>query len=150
MEYKAFESLDTEAAWYISMCALHDLIFPSQSSDSIKVELTVRPQFLILVALEHERVVGYKIGYQDRNNRFYSWFGGVNRDYRGRGIASELMVRQHEWYEKKGYKVVQTKTRNKWRSMLILNLRHGFDIVGTYTDEGEPRIILEKRFLHTK
>ncbi|MCL4426117.1 MAG: hypothetical protein M1299_02105 [Firmicutes bacterium] len=29
--------------------------------------------------------------------------------------------------------------------MLILNLRHGFDIIGTYTDEkGEPKIILAK------
>lgn len=30
--------------------------------------------------------------------------------------------------------------------MLILNLRRGLDIIGTYTDErGEPKIILEKR-----
>ena len=30
--------------------------------------------------------------------------------------------------------------------MLILNLKHGFDIIGTYTDDfGEPKIILEKK-----
>ena len=45
-----------------------------------------------------------------------------------------------------GYEVIQTQTKNKWRNMLILNLRHGFDIVGTYTDsKGEPKIILKKR-----
>lgn len=30
--------------------------------------------------------------------------------------------------------------------MLILNLRHGFDTIGTYTDEkGEQKIILKKQ-----
>lgn len=29
--------------------------------------------------------------------------------------------------------------------MIVLNLRQGFDIVGTFTDDrGEPKIILEK------
>lgn len=67
-------------------------------------------------------------------------------EYRGRGIASELMRRQHEWCHNESYKVIRTQTKNKWRDMLILNLRHGFDVVGTYTDEkGEPKIILKKR-----
>ncbi|WP_274519618.1 hypothetical protein [Caenibacillus caldisaponilyticus] len=39
-----------------------------------------------------------------------------------------------------------TQTKNKWRAMLLLNLRHGFDIIGTFTDEkGEPKFILQKR-----
>lgn len=43
-------------------------------------------------------------------------------------------------------KKVQTKTKNKWRDMLILNIKNGFDIIGTYTDDsGEPKIILEKK-----
>jgi len=30
--------------------------------------------------------------------------------------------------------------------MIILNLRHGFDIIGAYTDEeGEPKLIQGKR-----
>jgi hypothetical protein len=33
--------------------------------------------------------------------------------------------------------------------MLILNIKHGFDVIGTYTDEkGEPKIILEKRLMN--
>lgn len=62
----------------------------------IAEELSSRSKFLILVALDDNRVVGYKIGYQDRQTRFYSWFGGVYAEYRGKGIASELMRRQHE------------------------------------------------------
>jgi GNAT superfamily N-acetyltransferase len=72
--------------------------------------------------------------------------GGVSPDHRGQGIASELMRRQHEWCRNHGYKVIHTHTKNQWRAMLILNLRHGFDVIGTYADErGEPKIILEKR-----
>ncbi|MGC4379215.1 GNAT family N-acetyltransferase [Fictibacillus sp. Mic-4] len=146
MKYEAFTNLEVESYWYNSMCSLHESIFSSKRSDTIKEELSWRPQFLILVAVHKDRVVGYKIGYQDRKGRFYSWLGGVDPEYRNQGIASKLMLKQHEWCKDQGYDVIRTQTKNKWKNMLILNLRHGFDIVGTYTDEkGEPKIILEKR-----
>lgn len=146
MEFRAFTSLNTESSWYKSMCALHDSIFTTDNSNTIQDELSARAQFLILVASDDDRVVGYKIGYQDRKRRFYSWLGGVDSAFRGRGIASELMRRQHVWCKSQGYTVIRTQTKNKWRDMLILNIRHDFDVVGTYTDErGEPKIILEKR-----
>ncbi len=145
MEYGAFTCLETESTWYKNMCLLHESIFTTQSSDSISEELFSRPQFLILVAVNDDRVIGYKIGYQDQKHLFYSWLGGVYPEYRGQGVASELMLQQHEWCKNHGYTVVRTQTKNKWRNMLILNLRHGFDVVGTYNDEkGEPKIILEK------
>lgn len=145
MEYASFTSLEIESEWYQGMSALHSTIFKTQGPDPIEEELSARSKFLILVALTHGRVVGYKIGYQDRKTRFYSWLGGVNPEYRGQGIASELMVRQHAWCKNQGYSVIRTQTKNTWRSMLILNLRHGFDVIGTYTDKnGEPKIILEK------
>jgi predicted GNAT superfamily acetyltransferase len=101
---------------------------------------------LILAAVnDNEAVVGYKIGYERKPGHYYSLLGGVHPDYRRQGIASRLMTLQHEWCKKKGYQSIQTKTKNKWRDMLILNLKHGFDIIGTYTDEkGEPKIILKK------
>lgn len=146
LEYSAHTALEVESNWYKGLCQLHGSIFDSGGSGSIQGELAVRPKFLILVASHGGRVVGFKIGYQDRKWRFYSWLGGVDPDYRKQGIASELMRRQHEWCKEQGYEVIRTQTKNKWRSMLILNLRHGMDIVGTYTDErGEPKIILEKR-----
>ncbi|MBO1582269.1 MULTISPECIES: hypothetical protein [Bacillus] len=55
------------------------------------------------------------------------------------------MEQQHQFLREKGYRIIQTKTKNKWRNMLILNIKSGFDIIGTYTDEkGEPKIILQK------
>ena len=146
MEYRSFTSLEVESNWYQSMCSLHGTIFNAQSADSIAEELLTRPKFLILIAVDLDRVVGYKVGYQERKTRFYSWLGGVYPEYRDRGIATELMQRQHEWCKNQGYTVIRTQTKNQWRNMLILNLRSGFDVVGTYTDEkGEPKIILEKR-----
>jgi len=41
--------------------------------------------------------------------------------------------------------LIRTQTRNTWRNMLILNLRNGFDIVGTFTEQGDTTILLEKR-----
>ncbi|PZE19907.1 N-acetyltransferase [Paenibacillus xerothermodurans] len=130
------------------MCALHDSIFGEPELQIYHAELSGRPQRLVLVAADDGRVVGYKIGYQDRQNRFYSWLGAVHPEYRSQGIASELMSRQHAWCKSHGYHVVRTQTKNKWRNMLILNIRHGFDIIGTFTDDqGETKIILEKRLL---
>jgi predicted GNAT superfamily acetyltransferase len=146
IDYLAFETLDMDRALLSSMLELHDSIFDVQNSNIVVEELGKKSKFLILFAVADGRVVGYKVGYEDRTDRFYSWLGGVHPAYRNRGIASELMRRQHAWCEQQGYSIIRTHTKNKWRNMLVLNIRHGFDIIGTYTDgKGEPKIILEKR-----
>lgn len=70
MEYESCTSLEIESDWYQSMCTLHSTIFKTQSPDSIEEELSARPKFIILVALNDDRVVGYKIGCQDRYRLF--------------------------------------------------------------------------------
>lgn len=58
------------------------------------------------------------------------------------------MKMQHQYLKKNGYNVVQTKTMNKWRNMLVLNIKNGFDVINTYTDEkGLHKIVLEKYLL---
>jgi len=122
---------------------LHTRIFCE--SDDLAGRLREKPELRIDVALDEDKVIGYKIGYALNREQFYSWLGGVDAEYRNLGIASELMEQQHRFAKESGYKAIQTKTKNKWRSMLILNIKCGFDIIGTYTDsEGEPKIILEK------
>ncbi|WP_325166705.1 GNAT family N-acetyltransferase [Viridibacillus soli] len=69
-------------------------------------------------------------------------------DYRKHGIASKLMEQQHQYVKEYGYKVIQTKTMNRWRSMLILNIKNGFDVIDAYiNEEGLHKIILEKTLL---
>jgi predicted GNAT superfamily acetyltransferase len=124
---------------------LYETIFQT-SAERMMEKMNKVESLLVLVAFKQEKVIGFKIGYESDYEEFYSWIGGVNPAYRNKGIGSTLMNMQHEWLKKRGYKIVTTQTKNKWRSMLILNLRYGFDIIGTYTDEkGEPKIILQKR-----
>lgn len=104
-----------------------------------------KPKLLFTVGLEKDVVVGYKIGYELESDSFYSWLGGVDENHRNKGVASKLMNQQHSYLQEKGYKTIQTKTKNKWRNMLILNIKNGFDVIGTYIDNsGEPKIVLEK------
>lgn len=101
---------------------------------------------LSVLAWDEARLVGFKLGYEERPGRFYSWLGGVHPEHRGQGLGRGLMQRQHERLSALGFEKVRTVTMNRWRSMLIMNLRFGFDIVGTYQDDaGRVRIILERR-----
>ncbi|MBK7842714.1 MAG: GNAT family N-acetyltransferase [Bdellovibrionales bacterium] len=102
-------------------------------------------RFHLVTALVDDQAVGFKLGYEQDSHEFYSWIGGVVPDFRGIGIASDLMKSQHDWCRKMGYKKVQTKTQNRFREMLILNLKHGFEVVGCHeSNEGGLKIVLEK------
>ncbi len=125
---------------------LHKDIFGT-SNDLIS-KMSSKPQLLVITAMDGKKVIGYKIGYAIDRNKFYSWLGGVDINYRKHGIASTLMEKQHQCLKDNGYDIVQTKTMNKWRSMLILNIKNGFDVIDTYTDEkGLHKIVLEKSLL---
>lgn len=122
---------------------LHDSIFKDSNTLISKAE--TKSKIIFTLAMENEEVIGYKIGYELETDGFYSWLGGVDENHRNTGVASKLMNKQHLYLKEKGYKIVQTKTKNKWRSMLVLNIKNGFDVIGTYTDSaGELKIILEK------
>ena len=101
---------------------------------------------LLLAALHEGRVVAYKFGYEDVPDRFYSWIGGVDPEFRRQGLGRRLMEVQHRWAQRHGYHRVRTHTSNAFKPMLILNLACGFDVIGTLINhKGEGRIILEKQ-----
>ncbi|KPL57988.1 hypothetical protein AM506_19265 [Rossellomorea vietnamensis] len=126
------------------MVTLHQSIFGT--SHNLITKMANKPEILIDIAMDDSIVMGYKIGYELDRYIFYSWLGGVDPEYRKQGIAEELMKRQHQTLKEHGYTVVQTKTMNRWRSMLILNIKNGFDVIDTYTDaKGLHKIILEKK-----
>ncbi|MBD2715760.1 GNAT family N-acetyltransferase [Microvirga sp. STR05] len=91
-----------------------------------------------------EELVGCKLGYERKPGHYYSWLGGVHPDFRGQGIAAELMRQQHAWCREQGYQHIRTHTYNRWRAMLLLNLRHGFNIIGTMQGTRGLTIVLEK------
>ncbi|GAB3316344.1 hypothetical protein GCM10027299_06440 [Larkinella ripae] len=127
---------------------LHLRVFSGQTAEELLQEFreVQNRNLLTILALDQQTVVGYKMGYQRKPGHFYSWLGCVNPDYRRQGIAGELMRQQHDWCREGGFQAVRTHTRNQWRDMLILNLRHGFDIIGTIANAGgHTTIVLEKR-----
>lgn len=125
---------------------LHFQVFSGQSREELIQEISEAPELLTIIACYNQQMIGYKMGYRRKKGHFYSWLGCVSDEFRGQGIASKLMQLQHEWCKIHGYHTVRTMTYNRWRNMLILNLKHGFNIVGLLADKaGEPKIILEKK-----
>ncbi len=116
------------------------------SREKIERESSVKHNLIGPVAYDHHEPVGYKVGYELTSRLFYSWLGGVVPAYRSQGIARELMRRQHEIITGMGYQTVRTHTHNKFRDMLVLNIRNGFDVVGVIKDKSNPdtTIVLDK------
>ncbi len=124
---------------------LYRAIFNSEPNEEAQERLMHQRDLLVLMAYDADQPIAFKVGYRQDPDTFYSWIGGVAAHYRRQGIALELMRHQHEWAKTKGYRFLQTKTLNRWREMLVLNLRNGFAIIGTYVGkDGRLRIILEK------
>lgn len=147
IRYELTDGLPAES----QQTALLDLLtclFDNQSRTELLAELTYQQTqsgIQVLTAWADEQVVGCKLGYVRKPGHYYSWLGGVHPDFRGRGIATELMRRQHDWCRQNHYQTLRTHTYNQWRNMLILNLKHGFDIIGTVQGKHGLTIVLEKR-----
>lgn len=114
--------------------------------EKIEERFKLYDHFISLFAFKNGELVGYKIGYQKNPRLFYSWIGGVLTNARGEGVAKALMEKQHELAKQRGYKVIRTETQNRFKPMLVLNLKFGFDIIGTYKSDQDQlqTIILEK------
>ena len=100
----------------------------------------------IITATENGEIVGFNVGYKRERLKYYSWFGGVIEQHRSRGIASSLIKEQHQWCQRRGYKEIETEIVSKWKKMLALNLKFGFEIEGVKISKTDgQKIILKKR-----
>lgn len=105
---------------------------------------------LILVALDRNTPVGFKLGYQrDNDGSFYSWMGGVLPGYRQLHIAQQLADAQEVWVKQEGYDAIVLKTRNRFKAMLIFAIKNGFCIEGVEQKEiiEDYRITLRKKLI---
>ena len=129
-------------------------IFPSPGQ--IEPDVSSRAEFLntnvnghqwvhLCLAYDGNALVGFKIGRSNDPRTFESWNGGVIPKARKQGIASELARRQEDWCRNQGFKFLTTETAYNNQAMLILNLKRGFNITGTYLDRGTNlKVILQK------
>ena len=107
--------------------------------------LHLHRQRLLVVARVEGQLIGFKLGFAERAGVFTSWLGAVDERWEGGGVGRRLMEVQHDELRSRGYHTVRTGTRNRFRRMLILNLRCGFDIAGIkQRRSGEAHIHLEK------
>lgn len=77
---------------------LSDVIF--NNVDTFNDRINDKPKILFNIALDGPKVIGFKIGYELDKNKFYSWLGGVDANYRKHGIASKLMIQQHQYIKR--------------------------------------------------
>ncbi|VEB97895.1 Glutathione transferase fosA [Cedecea lapagei] len=84
-----------------------------------------------LIACVNGVPAGFKLGYALGETEFYSWLGGVLPEYRRDGVAQALLAAQEKWAVEQGYRTLTVKTRNKFRGMLIMLLKNGYQIVET-------------------
>lgn len=109
-------------------------------------KLIRKTNLIFTLAIIDNEIHGYKIGYPLNEDCFYSWMGAVKPASRNLGITSRLMETQHEWAKNQNYKSIETKTMNRWRQMLLLNIRHGFDVKAVNIDKnGREKILLRKQ-----
>ncbi len=137
-----------DEAAHSTILRLYEAIFSATPSAGMLERLSTRTDLMLILARNESdgEVVGFKLGFRDSPDTYYSWLGGVLPYARNHGLARRMMQMQHDWAAARGYTFVRTNTLNQWRGMLILNLQMGFDIIGTERPHGgEVKILLEKQ-----
>lgn len=102
------------------------------------------PDLTVFEARVEGELAGIKVGFSYQVDRYHSWVGFVRPAFQGRGIARALMHAQHAWARKAGYRLVRTRSFNRFAAMLHLNLSEGFSLVGTLSQGGPPKLVLTK------
>lgn len=128
-----------------TLLSLYTTIFEDAQLDFFKQRLIEKENIISIIAYHKQKPVGFKIGYHYNESTFYSWVGGVLPNYRKQGIAKQLAKLQENWAKQQGYTKLRTKSMNRFKPMMILNLKNGFDIQQIYTnDNGQTKIVFEK------
>lgn len=113
--------------------------------DSLKWRLERMPDVTVFVAEAGSRSVGFKAGYAMARDRYYSWLGGVDPDFRKRGIAKELMNQQHSWLRGSRFQLLETHVEQDNSAMIQLNLKSGLGVTGLFLKDGRPYFVMQKK-----
>ena len=144
-EIKEYNALSNELVEIL--LDLDAKVFPEPlEKEKLERELKTKHNISIFVVYDDKTPIAFKLGFERSQRIYYSWIGGVVSEYRGKGIATCLMDRQHTYARNLGYKVVSTQTDNSFKPMVVLNLKTGFDIKGVLHGTGDDHltIIMEK------
>ena len=144
LTYRIIEGLPDQAL-LSDIIDVYKAVFDDYKLEFFKNRIHQKEDVAIAVCYDTTQLVGFKIGYRYNGNTFYSWVGGVLTTHRQQGIAQQLMSLQHTYAQRKSYLKIRTKSMNRFKPMMILNLKNGFDIVKVYTNDiGQTKVIFEK------
>ena len=127
------------------LIALYHELFEDADTELFLSRINSNPDLFIVMARSSENLIGFKLGYALSEHTFYSWVGGVSTEYRQRGIANRLSEIQEKWAIEQGFKSLRTKSMNRFKPMMILNLKRGFEIIEvTRGKNGLTKIVFQK------
>jgi len=105
------------------------------------------PDVTIFIAMSDDTLIGYKAGHATAYNRYYSWMGAVHPNFRRRGVARNLMTRQHEWLASSRFDLVETQVSKENKLMIQMNLEAGLKTSGMIISKtGEPYLTMQRWF----
>jgi GNAT superfamily N-acetyltransferase len=145
IEYQRWIGPITDAA--DPLLALCKAVFAEFDSDYLLARLPRVADPELWLAIEGGEWAGFKLGYRRGDALLYSWLGGVHPRLRGQGVASALMERQHAHAAALGYRFVETRTRAANNPMILLNLRHSFQITGFEMDARGIPVVIQRKAL---
>lgn len=105
------------------MIDLYSKIFEDADIEFFSQRIEAQPELYSVLAYNTEALVGFKMGYPYKEGTFYSWIGGVLSLYRQKGIAKQLALLQEQWAKANGFTKLRTKSMNRFKAMMILNLK---------------------------
>lgn len=124
---------------------LYSTIFEDAETVFFMDRLKSKEKICSIIAFQKDLPVGFKVGYRYNEDTFYSWVGGVLPDYRRGGIAKKLAQKQELWAKSNRFLKLRTKSMNRFKPMMILNLKNGFNIISVYTnDSDQTKVVFEK------
>ena len=127
------------------LLGLYSAIFKDAKPVFFKQRILEKENVLSLIVFKEHKPIGFKIGYRYDEKTMYSWVGGILPEFRRQGVAKKLAELQEKWAQKSGFTKLRTKSMNRFKPMMILNLKNGFNIKEVYTnDSGQTKIIFEK------
>lgn len=126
-----------------ALAQLGEAVFGAPKAD-LGWRLGHMPSASVVCASEAGRLVAFKAGYAVGRSRYYSWLGGVHPHFRRRGIAAELMRRQHAWLRERGFETVETATNQGNLPVIRANLEHGFMVCGLRHKSGRMQVLFSK------
>lgn len=98
-----------------------------------QTRLSDKPMLALFIKVEGE-VAGFKLGYELDNGQFYSWLGGILPEFRGLGLAKQLLQTQERWAKEQGYHQIEVKTLNRFTSMLKMLISNQYQITNLNQD----------------